>query len=77
MTAPGETTGLSTVCLDNQFASLLLGYPALTQPYSATKLVKHHVTHCIETSGPPVFAKARRLAPERYKQVKAEFESLL
>ncbi len=73
---PGESTGLSTICCGNQFASLLKGFPDLTQPYSATNPVKHHVTHSTETTGPPVYAKARRLAHERYCQVKAEFESL-
>lgn len=76
-TTPGVSTGFSTISRDNQFASLLSSYPALTQPYSATTPIKHHVTHCIDTSGPPVFAKARRLAPERYRQVKEEFESLM
>ena len=75
--ASGESTGFSTIRRDDQFASLLSGFPALTQPYSATKPVKHHVTHCIETTGPPIYAKARRLAPERYRQVKAEFDALL
>lgn len=75
--ALGESTELSTIRRDDQFRALLAGFPALTQPYTATKPVKHHVTHCIETTGPPVFAKARRLAPERYRQVKVEFESLL
>lgn len=76
-TAPGESTGISAVCRDNPFAAILKGFPTLTQPYSATQPVKHHVLHYIETTGPPVFAKARRLAPERYKQVRAEFESLM
>ena len=75
--APGTSTELTTIRQDNEFASLLSGYPTLTQPYSATKPVQHHVTHHIDTTGPPVFAKARRLAPERYKKVKAEFETLL
>ena len=77
MAAPGNTTGFSTVSKTNPYANLLSDFPSLTQPYSATRPVTHHVTHCIETSGPPVFAKARRLAPERYREVKAEFESLL
>ena len=75
--APGASTHLSAVSQDSEYASLLASFPALTQPYTANKPVKHHVTHCIETTGPPVHAKARRLAPERYKQVKAEFDALL
>lgn len=54
---------------------LLNSFPKLTQPHTANKPVKHHMMHHIETTGPPTHAKARRLAPERYKQAKAEFES--
>ncbi|XP_076041912.1 uncharacterized protein LOC143025787 [Oratosquilla oratoria] len=49
----------------------------MTQPYYAKTLVKLHVSHFIETTGPPTHAKARRLAPERLKLVKQEFESLM
>ena len=33
--------------------------------------------HHILTSGPPTFAKARRLAPEKLKAAKAEFDHML
>ena len=75
--APGDSTLLSVIQGDHQFAALLKSFPTLTQPYSASVPAKHHVQHHIETSGPPVYAKARRLAPERYRQAKAEFESLI
>ena len=75
--APGDSTRLSVVRESHQYAALLKSFPTLTQPYSANLPVKHHVTHHIETSGPPVHAKARRLAPDRYRQVKTEFESLM
>ncbi|BHF84689.1 hypothetical protein SprV_0902784000 [Sparganum proliferum] len=39
--------------------------------------VQHDVVHHIRTSGPPVFARPRRLAPERFQAVKAEFEHML
>ena len=41
--------------------------PAVTTP----------VTHTIRTRGPPVFARARRLAPDKLKIAKAEFDELL
>lgn len=75
--AAGESTHISTISAGNRFASLLKSFPTLTQPHTANKPVKHHVTHHIETTGPPTYAKARRLAPERYQQAKAEFESLM
>ena len=39
--------------------------------------VKHDKYHRIETYGTPCFAKTRRLAPERARLVKSEFETLL
>ena len=75
--ASGDSTRLSAIHHDHKFADLLKSFPTLTQPYSSSLPAKHHVTHHIETTGPPVHAKARRLAPERYKKAKAEFESLL
>ena len=75
--ASGDSTRLSVIHHDNEFAALLKSFPSLTQPNSSSTPVKHHVTHHIETTGPPVYAKARRLAPERYHLAKAEFESLM
>ncbi|BHF68118.1 hypothetical protein SprV_0301114800 [Sparganum proliferum] len=39
--------------------------------------VQHDVVHHIRTSGHPVFARPRRLAPERFQAAKAEFEYML
>ena len=74
---PGASACLTVVKADTQFAALLKKFPTLLQPYSTAKPVKHHVMHHIETSGRPTHAKVRRLAPERYKLAKAEFEPLM
>ena len=76
-TRPGVSTGISAIANGNEFLQLLKEFPTLTQAYSATKPVKHNVFHHIETHGRPTHAKCRRLAPERYRQVKEEFESLI
>ena len=73
----GESTQISAIHSGDPYASLIKSFPTLTQPYSAARPVKHHVMHHIETSGPPVFSKARRLAPDRFRTAKAEFESLM
>ncbi|GFW67843.1 transposon Ty3-I Gag-Pol polyprotein [Trichonephila clavipes] len=39
--------------------------------------VKHNVKHFVETTGLPVFVEARRLAPDRLKIVKSEFQLML
>lgn len=71
------STKVSTVSSNCRYSSLLRQYPLITQPYSANRPVSHGVTHHIETTGRPVHAKPRRLAPERYREVKREFENLL
>ena len=76
-TTTGKNTSISTVSADNPYASLLKSFPTLTQPYFTTDPANHHVTHHIETTGPPTYAKSRRLAPERYQTAKSEFETLL
>ena len=75
--APCSSSQISTVKSDNPYASLLKSFPELTQPYSAAIPVKHNVTHHIETTGRPTYARSRRLAPDRYRMAKAEFELLL
>ncbi|GFT12121.1 transposon Tf2-9 polyprotein [Trichonephila clavipes] len=49
----------------------------IVKPPSFSQEVKHNIKHFIETSGPPVFAKARRLAPDRLKIAKSEFQHML
>lgn len=62
---------------DNVFHVLLKKFPNITQSPSADKVIKHNVFHHIDTFGPPVFAKPRRLAPDRLKAAKAEFQYML
>ncbi|GBP29801.1 hypothetical protein EVAR_94641_1 [Eumeta japonica] len=37
----------------------------------------HSVVHHIEATGPPVFAKARPLQPDRYRRLKEEFHTMM
>lgn len=60
-----------------KFGSLLRQYPNLTKPSYHASEVKHNVTHHITTRGPPVSARPRRLAPDRFKIARAEFEHML
>ena len=62
----------------NEFTSLLAEYPQLTQPHNYhDQPAKHNTTHTIITTGQPVAAKARRLAPERLRSAKKEFQHML
>ena len=62
---------------DNPFLRLLSEYPGLTQACASERPVKHNVTHHIQTSGPPVFSRTRRLAPERLRIARQEFDHML
>ena len=67
---------LSKDCSD-PYLKLLSEFPALTQASPTDTGVKHDVTHHIATTGPAVFARPRRLAPNRLKAAKQKFEHML
>ena len=48
----------------NKFRKVLNDYPDLLKPTFSTAVVKHGVQHFIPTKDRPVFARARRLAPD-------------
>ena len=56
------------------YLTLLSQFPTLTQVCSPDSPIKHDITHHIITSGPPVSARPRRLAPERLKIARKEFD---
>lgn len=64
---------LHTVDVSHPYRDLLAQYPDITKPASFKEVSSHNVLHYIETTGPPVHARARPLAPERYKIIKEEF----
>ena len=59
------------------YLTLLSEFPTLTQVSIPDTPIKHEVTHHIVTSGPPVSARPRRLAPDRLSAAKREFEHML
>ncbi|BHF60797.1 hypothetical protein SprV_0100376400 [Sparganum proliferum] len=63
--------------IDSPFQQLLLRHPSIINPQFLSGEVQHDFVHHIRTSDPPVFARPRRLAPERFQAAKAEFEHLL
>ena len=56
------------------YLTLLSQFPTLTQVCSPDSPIKHDITHHIITSCPPVSARPRRLAPERLKIARKEFD---
>ncbi|BHF65222.1 hypothetical protein SprV_0200823200 [Sparganum proliferum] len=59
------------------YRDLLLQHPNIIKPQFRSGEIQHDVVHHIRTSGPPVFARPRRLAPSRLQAAKAEFEHML
>jgi len=61
---------------DPTIRHLLADFPAVLAADLINHKPLHGVEHVIETTGPPVFAKARRLDAEKLRQAKAEFQKL-
>ena len=59
------------------FDAILLTYPDIVQPCNTEAPVKHKDTHHINTVGPPVHARPRRLSPEHLKAPRQEFKLML
>ncbi|CAE1295725.1 unnamed protein product [Acanthosepion pharaonis] len=77
----GNANRLFYLCVavpaDNPLQDILDQFPSLIHPFTYTETVKHHTVHKIHTSGAPVFSKPRRLAPDKYKLARAEFQHML
>ena len=58
----------------DSYSELLQSFPDLITPNFKLTEVEHGVSHHIPTTGHPVKSKARRLAPEKLAEVKAELE---
>ena len=55
---------------------LLTAFPGALDTCTTLKQPLHGVVHVIETTGRPVFAKARMLHPEKLRTAVAEFREL-
>ena len=73
--AHGLTT-INPLFSSDLYNSILLEYPELTRSFIDTP-IKHDVVHHIETLGPPVSARTRRLPPERLTVARSEFDHML
>ncbi|GFX05367.1 transposon Ty3-I Gag-Pol polyprotein [Trichonephila clavipes] len=72
-----EIHSIKTVSGDSVYHELLRKFPDITKPPRPDQEIKHSVVHYIETNSRPVTAKARRLAPDRLRIAKAEFENMI
>lgn len=75
-----DTTGQATVKVMDSTAPLyplLQEYPDLTAIRPLDTTTQSEVVHRIETTGSPTFARARRLAPDKYTAARTEIESMM
>ncbi|GBN60689.1 Transposon Ty3-G Gag-Pol polyprotein, partial [Araneus ventricosus] len=66
-----------SISRDTVFHKLLKEFPSITKLPNPNQPVKHNTVHHIVTKGPPVVAKPRRLAPDRLKIAKSEFQNMM
>lgn len=71
-------TSIKAISGNSEFHHLLAEYPSLTKPSGLPREVKHSTVHYIRTNpGQPVFCRPRRLAPDRLKIAKEQFEEMV
>ena len=62
---------------NTEYDALLAEFPSVTKPCTSPRPVRHSVTHYIRTTGPPVYARAQRLPPDRLRIARHEFEHMM
>lgn len=73
-----ELAGLRALRLSTApFDELWTEFPAVTSHRPGRAAVPHDVTHHIRTQGPPSFARPRRLAPDKLRVARQEFDKML
>ena len=65
------------VKISGEYRDLLEEFPEVQQSRFGNYHNAHGVAHTVPTRGPPVFAKARRLCPERLACARQAFDKLL
>lgn len=80
----GKTTDFDPACMgiksydnNDRFQNILAEYPDITNPNATHGFAKVNTFHYIETTGPPVFSRPRRLSPEKLTDAKRDFELML
>lgn len=60
-----------------KYTSLLKKYPEIYKAETSFVQPKHNVVHHIVTKGPPISARPRRLAPDKFQIAKKEFDQMI
>ncbi|GFX58394.1 gag-pol polyprotein [Trichonephila clavipes] len=77
ISAATVTISVKLISGDTYYHRLLSNFPDLIKLTPKRKQACHNTVHYIETTGPPIHSKPRRLSPKIYKAVKHEFQFML
>ena len=72
-----EFTSTNTIDHASTYSGLLLQFPEITGNSRVAPPTGGDVYHYIDTTGPPVSERPRRLSPDKLKAAKAEFKRLV
>lgn len=76
--ADGLIYSVKVLSVRGKYDTLLSKFQSILRPTGTTYTPKHNTVHHIRTTpGPPVSCSPRRLAPDKLKIAKAEFETML
>lgn len=70
---PSSQQAVKLIADHSRYHTLLRRYPSITNPTPTFDGVKHSIVHYIETKGPPISARPRRLHPKVLAEVIKEF----
>lgn len=68
---------LTLIQNSSPYQNILEEFKDITKSSLNTPAIKHSVVHFIDTTGPPIFEKARRLPPNKLKIAKQQFEIMM
>ncbi|XP_052901535.1 uncharacterized protein LOC128309181 [Anopheles moucheti] len=75
--AKSEQCSVKTFSTESPYAELLAEFPNITRLAPPGTISDASIHHRIETTGQPVYARPRRLSPDKLQAAKTEFEHLM
>lgn len=71
-------SSVKTMAGKSRYIDILREFPEITRPPGTTRRTEHNTVHHIKTTpGPPIYCNPRRLAPDKLKIAKQEFDAML
>lgn len=68
---------VSTINSNHPYHDLLFEFKDITTPSAMKRTVQGEVFHYIETKGPPLASKSRRMSPDKLAAAKKEFQAMI